>query len=165
MADLYFKKFEKIYYLTRVGNKEELKVLTDITTNVRLRKKILQNITAYEFYNLKQYETIEALAERLYGNPNMHWIIMLINDRYDYVNDFPLEHDALEAMITANYASPDAVKWYKKDGLVVDSSVAGAEAQTHRQYEIEKNEDKRRIKIVTPSVANMIVREFKKMEI
>ena len=44
MADLYFKKFEKIYYLTRVGNKEELKVLTDITTNVRLRKKILQNI-------------------------------------------------------------------------------------------------------------------------
>ena len=25
MADLYFKKFEKIYYLTRVGNKEELK--------------------------------------------------------------------------------------------------------------------------------------------
>ena len=26
MADLYFKKFEKIYYLTRVGNKEELKV-------------------------------------------------------------------------------------------------------------------------------------------
>ena len=91
MADLYFKKFEKIYYLTRVGNKEELKVLTDITTNVRLRKKILQNITAYEFYNLKQYETIENLAERLSGNPNMHWIIMLINDRYDYVHDF--DHD------------------------------------------------------------------------
>ena len=54
---------------------------------------------------------------------------------------------------------------YKKDGLVVDSSVAGAVAQTHRQYEIDKNEDKRRIKIVTPAVAQTIAREFKKMEI
>ena len=59
MADLYFKKFEKIYYLTRVGNKEELKVLTDITTNVRLRKKILQNITAYEFYNQNDFMVIQ----------------------------------------------------------------------------------------------------------
>ena len=165
MADTYFKKFEKMFYLTRVGDGEELKVLTDITTNVRLRKQILQNITAYEFYDLKQYETIEALAERLYGDPQLHWVIMLINDRYDYVNDFPLENDALEAMITANYTSPDAVKWYKKDGLVVDSTVAGAVAQTHRQYEQDRNEAKRRIKIVTPTLVNQIVREFKTMEI
>jgi hypothetical protein len=165
MADTYFKKFEKIFYITRVGNEEQLKVLTDITTNVRLRKKILQNITAYEYYNMKQFETIEALAERLYGDPNLHWIIMLINDKYDYVNDFPLEQEALDTMITANYASPDATKWHKKDGLVVDSTVAGAVAQTHRQYETEKNEAKRRIKIVTPTLANQIVREFKKMEI
>ena len=67
MADSYFKKFQQIYYITRVGSEEQLKVLTDITTNVRLRKKILQNITAYEFYNLKQFETIENLAEKLYG--------------------------------------------------------------------------------------------------
>ena len=154
-----------MFYLTRVGDGEELKVLTDITTNVRLRKQILQNITAYEFYDLKQYETIAALAERLYGDPQLHWVIMLINDRYDYVNDFPLENDALEAMITANYTSPDAVKWYKKDGLVVDSTVAGAVAQTHRQYEQDRNEAKRRIKIVTPTLVNQIVREFKKMEI
>ena len=154
-----------MFYLTRVGDGEELKVLTDITTNVRLRKQILQNITAYEFYDLKQYETIETLAERLYGDPQLHWVIMLINDRYDYVNDFPLENDALEAMITANYTSPDAVKWYKKDGLVVDSTVAGAVAQTHRQYEQDRNEAKRRIKIVTPTLVNQIVREFKKMEI
>ena len=154
-----------MFYLTRVGDGEELKVLTDITTNVRLRKQILQNITAYEFYDLKQYETIETLAERLYGDPQLHWVIMLINDRYDYVNDFTLENDALEAMITANYTSPDAVKWYKKDGLVVDSTVAGAVAQTHRQYEQDRNEAKRRIKIVTPTLVNQIVREFKKMEI
>ena len=154
-----------MFYLTRVGDGEELKVLTDITTNVRLRKQILQNITAYEFYDFKQYETIETLAERLYGDPQLHWVIMLINDRYDYVNDFPLENDALEAMITANYTSPDAVKWYKKDGLVVDSTVAGAVAQTHRQYEQDRNEAKRRIKIVTPTLVNQIVREFKKMEI
>jgi hypothetical protein len=165
MADTYFKKFNEIYYITREGNEEKLKVLTDITTNVRLRKQILQNITAYEFYDIKQYETIENLAERLYGDPNLHWILMLINNRYDYVNDFPLEHDALTAMITANYASPDTVKWYKKDGLVVDSSVAGSIGQTHREYEMERNEAKRRIKIVTPTLAMQIVREFKKMEI
>jgi|TARA_B100001093_G_scaffold440640_1_gene441279 hypothetical protein len=165
MADSYFKKFQQIYYITRVGNEEQLKVLTDITTNVRLRKKILQNITAYEFYNLKQFETIENLAEKLYGDPNMHWIIMLVNDRYDYVNDFPLEQDAFDAMITANYASPDATKWHKLDGLVVDSTVAGATAQTHRQYEQERNEAKRRIKIITPALANQVVQEFKKMEI
>ena len=165
MADSYFKKFKEIYYITRVGDREELKVLTDITTNVRLRKKILQNVTAYEFYNLKQFETIENLAEKLYGNPQMHWILMLINDRYDYINDFPLEQDAFDKMITANYSSPDAIKWWKKDGLVVDSTLAVAAAQSHRQYEQERNEAKRRIKIITPALANQVVREFKKMEL
>ena len=49
--------------------------------------------------------------------------------------------------------------------MVVDSTVAGAVGQTYRDYEVERNEAKRRIKIVTPTLAMQIVREFKKMEI
>ena len=160
---MYFKNFPTIIY-DSVGDLQ-YKDVKNLLRRVGLRTKVRTNSLFYDTYNVKEGETPEIIASKLYGDPQLHWVIMLINDRYDYVNDFPLENDALEAMITANYTSPDAVKWYKKDGLVVDSTVAGAVAQTHRQYEQDRNEAKRRIKIVTPTLVNQIVREFKKMEI
>ena len=47
---MYFDNFPKIIYNFNINNKEELKVLTDITRNVRLRKEILSNITLFDMY-------------------------------------------------------------------------------------------------------------------
>jgi len=93
---MYFKHFPTIYYQFQIGDQLILKPITDIVTNVRFRKEILENITLFDDYDIKDGETPEIIAEKVYGSPFYHWMIMLANERYDYVRDFPLSSNEFE---------------------------------------------------------------------
>lgn len=157
---MYFKKFPSIYYTLREKNVDVFRILTDITANVRIRKEALSNITLWESYDIREGETPEIIAEKFYNDANLHWVIMLVNERYNVYNDFPLSWSELNALINKKYANPNAIKEYRKDGYVVDSNVIGATSITNRDYEIEKNEAKRRIKIIAPSLISLLVQEL-----
>lgn len=120
---MYFSQFPKIYYDLPVTSTTDttLQILTDITINVRVRKQILENITLYDEYDMKEGETPEIIAEKYYGNPELHWTIMLVNERYDYHNDFPMSTQELYENAIAKYGADnlDQVHHYEKDGLVV----------------------------------------------
>ena len=88
---MYFSNFPKIYYdFPQDDSSTVLQVLTDITANVRVRKQVLENITIYDEYDIQDGETPEIIAEKAYGNAELHWLIMLVNQRYDYLKDFPM---------------------------------------------------------------------------
>jgi hypothetical protein len=156
---MYFKNFQKIYYDYNINGEKELKVVTDITKNVRFRKEVLSNISAYDYYDIKDGETPEIIAEKIYGNPEYHWIIMLANDKYDYLSDFPLDTHKLEKFITDKYDDKVyGIHHYENGkGLVVDSSYPGAVSVSNYDYEIRINESKRKIKIVSKDIINLIL--------
>lgn len=121
---MYFQNFPKIYYdFPSSGQNNDLQILTDITTNVRIRKEILENITIYDEYDILEGETPEMIAEKVYGNAELHWIIMLVNQRYDYLKDFPMSSLELDNYIKEKYGeyNIDDIHHYEKDGLVVDA--------------------------------------------
>ena len=51
---MYFNNFQKIYYdfPVKANQDNSLFILTDITSNVRVRKEILENLTLYEEYDI-----------------------------------------------------------------------------------------------------------------
>jgi hypothetical protein len=100
---MYFEKFPKILYDFNIGSNVEYKVVTDITRNVRIIKDILSNITLYDEYDIRDGDTPEIVADKFYGSPMYHWIVMLTNERYDYVNDWPLPTFELEKHIEDVY--------------------------------------------------------------
>lgn len=160
---MYFKNFDKIYYDFQIGTKHQLHIVTDITKNLRFKKEILANITVYDEYDIGDGETPEIIAEKIYGNPNYHWIIMLVNERYDYLNDFPLSTYNLEQHITQKYGAGneyDTHHYVDLKGFIVDEDNAEATSVSNYQYEDDLNETKRRIKIVSPSLINTILRNF-----
>ena len=70
---MYFKQFPKIFYdFPQDGTSTTLQVLTDITTNVRIRKEILENVTIYDEYDIQEGETPEIIAEKIYGDAELH---------------------------------------------------------------------------------------------
>lgn len=160
---MYFKKFDQIFYDFDVNGTRDIKLVTDITRNVRFRKEILPNITMYDTYDIRDGETPEMIAEKVYGNAGYHWIIMLTNERYDYVNDFPKSTHILEKHITATYGAGheyDTHHYVDANGYVVDSSNPTAYPVSNYQYEDELNESKRRIKLVSPAIINTILKNF-----
>lgn len=117
---MYFSNFPKIYYdFPQDQSSTTLQILTDITSNVRFRKEVLDNITLYDEYDIVEGETPEIVAEKIYGNPELHWIIMLFNERYDYLKDFPLTNAELYEHCVATYGEDhlEDVHHYERNGL------------------------------------------------
>ena len=91
---------------------------------------------------------------------------MLANNRYDYLNDFPLPQTAMEQMIIDKYGAENIYKIHHYEGIingvtyVVDPMFVGRSPITNSDYEYSQNESKRLIKIISPSVIETVVNEL-----
>jgi hypothetical protein len=162
---MYFKEFPKFLYDFKYGNTTKTTVVTDITRNVRFRKEVLENVTLFDEYDIVDGETPEIVAEKIYGDPEYHWIIMLANQKHDYISDFPLSEQALVKHIVATYgAQRYATRYYvNAKGFVVNSTATGAVSVSNDDYERELNESKRRIKVISPQVISTILTQYKEL--
>lgn len=162
---MYFNKFDHIYYEFDINGNPVLKVMKDITQNVRFRKKVLAYITAYEYYDIEEGDTPEIIAYKKYGSAEYHWIVMLANERFDYVEDFPLSYHAFELYVKEKYGNDlyDTKHYVNNAGFVVNSDDPEAIEVTNYDYEYNLNESKRRIKIISPALLETVLRNFKEL--
>ena len=113
---MYFKDFPTfIYDFNYDANTNKTSVVTDITRNVRFRKELFSSVTYFDEYDIVDGETPEIIAEKIYGNPEYHWIIMLANDKYDYISDFPLVNSTLTSYAAQKYnplLNSNSGDWY-----------------------------------------------------
>lgn len=160
---MYFKRFNNIYYPFTINNKEVVNVVRDITSNVRFRKAVLENVTLFDEYDIVDGETPEIIASKVYGSSEYHWVIMLCNQRYDYMADFPMDSFTLNQYIVEKYGDQlYATHHYENEqGMVVMSDAEGASPVTNYQHEINVNETKRRIKLISPTLLSQILTQFK----
>jgi hypothetical protein len=160
---MYFENFPKFAYDFDINGERKVLIVSDITRNVRFRKDILSNVTLYDEYDIKEGETPEIIAEKLYGNSQYHWVVMLVNDRYDYIKDFPLTFTALTQYITDKYGVGNTLNVHHYEnsmGYVVNSDDPDAESVSNTAYEEKLNEAKRRIKVISPQLLDKIVQQF-----
>lgn len=162
---MYFQKFPKFWYDFETDPKKErvTYAITDITRNIRFRRDVLANITVFDSYIISNGETPEMLAERFYGDPNLHWVIMLANQRFDYRSDWLLDTDTLDKYVADKYDDVWAIHHYEANNLIVSSDYPNAQPVTNYEYEDNINESKRVIKIIDPSLLDVVLRNFAEM--
>ena len=171
---MYFSYMPNIYYeFTGPDGNSILKVVKDITTNVRIIRSVLENITVYDEYDIVDGETPEIIAAKVYGNPLYHWVIMLANNKFDYREDFPLDYTNLMKRVEKIYGTGDTniygTHHYEAevttDGhiYVVNSDWPGAYPVSNFEYEERLNESKRRIKLVSKQVLDTVVKQYSQM--
>jgi hypothetical protein len=161
---MYFKDFPKFAYDFEIAGKTKVLLLTDITRNVRFRKEILGKIELYDEYDIQDGETPEIIAEKIYGNANYHWVIMLVNERYDYIADFPMSYPQLTKYVQDKYGVGNEYEthhYVNEKGYIVDQYYVGKSAVSNLDYEERLNEQKRRIKLVSPQLIDRVMKQFK----
>lgn len=163
---MYFKRFPAIHYPVVINGTEQYKVLKDLTINVRFVKEFLSNITLYDLYDIVDGETPEIISEKFYGTPLYHWVIMIMNERYDYLNDFPLPYNILRDCAIEKYGEDginDTHHHENANGYVVSSDTPLARVVTNIEYEESVNESKRTIKIIDREIIQKVVNDFVKL--
>lgn len=168
---MYFSNFPQTLFLVSPpghAKPAEYVSVVDITKNVRFKKDVLDNISVYDWYLIKEGDTLEITSEKLYGSPYYHWILMLLNGMYDYRNDFPLEPAQFDAHMIEKYGSIETarstISFYRnEDGWVVDADTPGAQAVYAYDHEIAINDSKRRIKIISPEMLQVTLDHFRSL--
>lgn len=91
----YFSKFPKILY-----NKF---VVTDLLTRINIRETWLNNPSLYYDYLYKDLDRPEHIAQKYYGDEDLHWIIMITNKAFDKNFDFPMSYGVFSKYIEDKY--------------------------------------------------------------
>lgn len=160
---MYFRNFNNILYDFEINGERKLTLVKDITKNVRIRTAILSNLTLYDEYDIREGDTPEIISEKVYGSSEYHWVVMLCNQKYDWIADFPLTQPEMDKFLTQKYGSgnEDATHHYVNNaGFEVSSDDAEAASVSNRTYEDNINEGKRRVKLIAPSLLFKILNSF-----
>jgi hypothetical protein len=169
---MYFANFPLIPY-DSVGN-GELKLVTNLMKRVALRSKVRTNTLLYDTYDVKEGETPEMLADKLYGDSNLHWIIMYVNNITDRYHQWPLSTPQFLAFVSDKYSDPDGTHHYEITQTSGDTTVkinigsdntgySGTTLITNSEYEESRQDGLRRIRLLDPAYVDQFVEEFENL--
>lgn len=153
-----FKSYKSISVPIDIDGKTYQKVITDITTNVRIQQSYVDNVSNYELKTLQDGETYEIASYYHYNNPEYNHLVMLANQQYDWRTNSPLTQAQLDSMINEKYVHPDNVHHYEDGYGNIVENFAGQFVIpiTNREYEIRLNDQKRHIQMIKQSEARRI---------
>ena len=141
-----------------------------------IRTKLKSNALLYDTYNVKEGETPEMIAHKLYGDSELHFVIMLINDITDRYHQWPMSLPQFQEFINDKYDDPDGIHHYESTQTSGDTKVkievfnevdsdayTGLTPITNREYEENEQDKKRQIRLLDPSYIEQFVDEFEKL--
>ena len=173
---MYFSSFPKIQYDSKgQGNP---KVVTNLLKRVAIRAKVKDSAMMYDTYDIRSGDTPESLADRLYNNSQLHWVILMTNDITDRYHQWPMYERQFNTYLNEKYDNPDGVHHYEisqssgdtKTKIEVYANEAlytgdtdfysNATIITNREYEEGEQDKKRKIRLLDPSFIDQFVQEF-----
>lgn len=98
----YFKYFPKTVY-TLANNSVSVDSVTNIMTRVNFDETFIENSAVFYNYRVRDGETPEMLADKIYGSSEKHWIILSFNNLYHPQFDWVLESNAFNRYVEDKY--------------------------------------------------------------
>ena len=77
----FFAKYPKLLFNNRL--------VTDIIARTSIRERYSDKLSIFYPYTLQEGDTPEIIAEKYYGDPEKHWIVLLANNIIDPFFEFP----------------------------------------------------------------------------
>ena len=171
---MYFSSFPVMPY-DSIGD-YEFKTVTNILRRVALRSKVKTNVLVFDTYQVKEGETPEMIAAKLYNDPELHWVVLMVNDITDVYHQWPMHMGQFNQYVTEKYSNINAIHhyeiaqssgdtttkiWIEND---VDSDAyTDATPVTNYEYDLELNDEKSKIRLLKTEYVRQVVSEFKSL--
>lgn len=99
----YFSYFQRIPYSLDDTPNKNIQFVTNILQRSKFLREITDNTAAYYPYQLKEGDTPEVIADKLYGDSNRHWLVLLFNQILNPFYEFPMTDGLLDSYIQSKY--------------------------------------------------------------
>ena len=125
----------------------------------------------FDTYDVKESETPEMIADKLYGDSELHWIVLLFNNITDRYHQWPLNNNQFLSYMNDKYTDQDAVHHYEISQVSGDTTIkinigsdntdhSGATAITNFEYEEALQDKLRQIRLLDPRYIDVVIAEF-----
>ena len=174
----YFRNLPRVGYDINGTGKDSFVNVTNIMKRVRFKPTVLEDISNYYPYFVKEGERPDIISQVEYGNVGYAYLILLVNDIYDPNFDWPLNSQVFEKFIINKYGSVttaiSGIKHYyqiiraevPRTGtseripevkFAVDETkydylgISDRTTLSNYDYEVELNDAKREIRLINPA--------------
>jgi len=171
----YFRNIPKVKYDINGAEPNKYLNVTNIMKRISFKPSVIEDITDYYPYRVKDGERPDIISHQKYGSVAYAYLIMLINNIYDPIFDWPLSAQQFEKYLISKYGSVSSAmgttKYYyqivraevARTGtservpavkFIVDETAYDAldegdrSTQTQYEWEDELNDNKRDIKLI-----------------
>ena len=133
---MYFSKFPILNYPLKDGETFRFALARNIIRRIILSEDLKSRGNAFIEYSVKDGERPEHIADKLYGDPSFHWIVLLTNDVIDAHNGWYKSSQVVEEQIQKKYSGYSLYFTTPSDGFFHSSQIAagaslGQGANTH----------------------------------
>ena len=182
----FFQHYPQISYDITGIKPIKTKTVINIMLKAKIKNIIQNDIVNYFSYTIPESERPDITAFKVYGDVKFTWLIFLINDIHDPIFDWPLNTREFGNYIKNKYGTLDTAKTtvhhYEqtirerveatntsdpilKATIEVDLTTYNALAVGSRKlvyyydWEVERNEDKRNIKLIDSKYVASVLAE------
>lgn len=117
----YFSKFPRIDY--DFDGEGLYKLGVNILNRFRIRRSVVNNTAFYFEMELRDFDRPEIIAHKLYGDPELHWLILMANDMMDPYEDWLKDTLTLETYVEKKY--PNSSLFLLTPTIVADTEKNG----------------------------------------
>ena len=190
----YFKELPNLEYLSQLpdaNSNETYITVKNLFKRAKLRTDIVNIITAFQYYQIKDNERPDVVASKIYDDSELDWVILITNNITNIREEWPLSNQNLYYYMIDKYGSDEnisGIHHYEttevKDeydrlvvpsGLQVDSNysitysklnntlvtVSPVKSVTNYEYETDINEKKRQISILKPEYLSVVITDLR----
>ena len=171
---MYFDAFPVIPYDAK--GDLNFKDVTNLLRRVGMRAKLKSNALLYDTYDVKEGETPEMIAHKLYGDAELHSVILLVNEITDRYHQWPMTGGQFLEYLNDKYANPDGIHHYETTQTsgdtkvkievfneVDDDAYTGLTPITNREYEESEQDKRRQIRLLDARFVEQFVEEYQKL--
>ena len=169
----YFRKFPLMAY--DIAGNENYKLLPNILRRVKLRSGIRSGAFLFDNYDVFDGERPEDVAFKEYGDPELHWIILMTNNITDRYYQWPLTQPQFQEYLKDKYGAgnEDATHHYEitqtsgpttsrdySHMVECNSDETNPTIISNRDYEQRKQDEYRQIRLLDKRFLGTFVEEF-----
>ena len=108
----YFQELPNILYPSLLSSRNKVErriVVKNLFKRSKLRTDLDQAITAFNYYNIKDGVRPDMVAQELYDNSELDWVVLTSSNITNIRNQWPLNHNDLQEYILEKYGSEENI--------------------------------------------------------
>lgn len=178
--------------LPKRSRNDERLIIKNIFRRAIMREDIFNSVTTFDYYNIQENMRPDTVARVIYDDPDLDWVVLITNNITNVRDQWPLSNNDLHEMMLDKYGSYEALEnvHHYETTLILDEDnrtilAEGLEVDkdfqysyyatnstittnpvvpvTNYQYESKRNDEKRKIVLLKPTMVGVFISDMKNM--